>query len=334
MKTAVVVTSISGPNEILQSIAKGCGRAGWDFYVAGDRKSPGNFHLEGCRFLDVASQKAVPFRYAELCPENSYVRKNLGFLQAISEGAELIVETDDDNLPLEDFWRERGRAVDADVAAGAGWTNVYALFSEGFVYPRGFPLPLVRQPAGPVVQGGAICPIQQGLVDEAPDVDAIYRLIQGEAPPFIPRRPVVLGENVWCPFNSQNTAFFREVFPLLYLPAFCTFRATDIWRGFVAQRVLWSCGWNLSFHQADVRQIRNPHNLLSDFELEVPVYLQTQRMVEALESLPLARGAVGENLLRCYELLASIGVVGEREPEFVDAWLSDLEAAGWKSTVA
>ncbi len=46
MKTTVVVTSISGPNAALQSIAAGCIRHGHDFYVIGDQASPAEFVLE------------------------------------------------------------------------------------------------------------------------------------------------------------------------------------------------------------------------------------------------------------------------------------------------
>ena len=39
-------------------------------------------------------------------------------------------------------------------------------------------------------------------------------------------------EKAYSPFNSQNTIWFKEIFPLLYLPVSCSMRATDIIRGF------------------------------------------------------------------------------------------------------
>jgi len=336
MKTSLVVTSISGPNPILQALAEGSRATGWTFLVAGDRRSPADFHIEGCDFLDIESQRRLPFHYAALCPENSYVRKNIGFLQAVAGGAEVIVETDDDNLPLESFWKARNPRISGALFDRPGWANAYALFCDDFIYPRGFPLDLAKASMADgrvgLTESSLPCPIQQGLVDECPDVDAIYRLMHTETPAFRKRGPVVLGEKTWCPFNSQNTTFFRAVFPLLYLPAFCTFRATDIWRGLVAQRVLWSCGGKVSFHAPDVRQIRNPHDLLSDLELEVPVYLYSKKVASALEQLPLQSGATNlcANLRRCYETLADLKIVGPREPELVEAWLADLTAAGWE----
>jgi hypothetical protein len=335
MKTSVVVTSISGPNPVMQRISEGCQSNGWDFIVAGDRKTPSDFALEGCTFLSLEAQQDSPFRTGGLCPQNSYVRKNMAYLHAIHSGAELILETDDDNLPLEAFWRRRARKVPARRVAGQGWVNVYAFFSEEMIYPRGFPLDLARNSMRdrmlPTSQTVAVCPIQQGLAGGAPDVDAVYRMLHGEETFFHGGDPVVLGRAAHCPFNSQNTAFFREVFPLLYLPAHCSFRATDIWRGLVAQRLLSTCDWSLSFHEADVHQDRNPHDLMNDFHQEVPVYLQTRQVVEILQSLNLEPGpsSLTANLRTCYEALARAGIVGGGEPDLVEAWITDLDAAGW-----
>ncbi len=334
MKTSLVVTSISAPNPILRAQAEGCLAQGWEFLVAGDRKSPAEFAIDGCRFLSLEAQLAGPFRSAALAPVNSYVRKNIAFLEAAASGADIIVETDDDNAPNPGFWRQRSADVSGELCARRGWQNVFGLFSDSFCYPRGFPLDLVRTPAETGIPGTARCPIQQGLVHGNPDVDAIQRLVCPEPPAFRERPPVILDPGVWCPFNSQNTATFREAFPLLYLPATCTFRATDIWRGLVAQRVMWSAGWRLSFHSADVIQIRNPHNLLADFADEIPVYLHSGHVAAALDalSLPAGPGHVCDNLRVCYQAMIRLGTIDAAEEGFLDAWINDLTASGWAPT--
>ncbi len=58
MPTALVVTSINPPNAILQALAHGAVASGLDFIVAGDTKSPPDFALDGCRFLNVEAQRA------------------------------------------------------------------------------------------------------------------------------------------------------------------------------------------------------------------------------------------------------------------------------------
>jgi len=330
MKTSIIVTSINAPNRILQSIADGAIRVAWDFVVIGDTKSPKDFSLEGCRFLSVDDQRATKLRFAEVCPTRHYARKNIGYLLAMGGGAELIVETDDDNFPRSNFFGPRSRRVEASTSAGEGWVNVYRYFSDANIWPRGLPLDQIHKPLKPFEKlpvRSVECPIQQGLADENPDVDAIYRLILPLPQSFRSDRRVVLDKGSWCPFNSQNTTWWRDAFPLLYLPAHCSFRMTDIWRSFVAQRIAWENGWSVLFHEASVWQDRNDHSLMRDFADEVPGYLNNERICHTLEDLSLSSGIanIEHNLRRCYQSLVSLDVVGSEELSLLEAWIADLD---------
>ncbi|MGI8820636.1 MAG: STELLO glycosyltransferase family protein [Chthoniobacterales bacterium] len=328
-RPAIVVTSISGPNESLQALAAGAESRGFQFIVVGDTTSPADFNLRGCDFYDLARQEESNFHYAKLCPTGSYARKNIGYLLAIAAGAPQIFETDDDNIPRDAFWNARELTVQARRVASAGWVNVYRYFTDASIWPRGFPLDAVQTlpPAFDALPVSfAECPIQQGLADGDPDVDAIYRLILPLPQNFCSDRSVILGAGSWCPFNSQNTTWWPQAYPLMYLPAHCSFRMTDIWRSFVAQRIAWANGWSILFHEPTVWQERNEHNLLRDFADEVPGYLNNRAIGAALTDLQLAPGAAhaGANLRLCYETLVSGGWVGEPELELVDAWIADL----------
>lgn len=330
-KTAVVVTSISKPNDILYAIAKGCARTQWEFYLVGDSKSPSDFSMADCRYFDVAAQLASNLAFAEKCPLNHYARKNIGYLLAMREGASIIVETDDDNIPEGDFWTERVRAPAVRFVLENGWTNVYSYFTDRLVWPRGLPLDAIHTPVpdyDTLALHEADCPIQQGLADDNPDVDAVYRLIFRDALKFRKDRRVAFGKGTWCPFNSQNTTWWREAFPLLYLPSYCSFRMTDIWRGFVATRIAWENGWSLLFHEPTVRQERNEHVLMRDFADEVPGYLNNRKIESLLSGLSLAAGrqATADNMRRCYRALADARLVGAQEPELLESWLSDVAA--------
>ena len=331
-RVALVVTSISAPNRVLRELAAGCLSRGQQFVVIGDEASPPDFRLEGCDFYGLAEQYEAGFRSARLCPTRHYARKNLGYLIAVRAGATLIVETDDDNIPREAFWSERARRHSVPAAEGAGWVNVYRYFTEANIWPRGLPLDRVREPPpdfGSLAVADLDCPIQQGLADENPDVDAIYRLVEELPQSFRRDRRVALGAGSWCPFNSQNTSWWADAFPLLYLPAYCSFRMTDIWRSFVAQRLAWEQGWGVLFHEPTVWQERNEHNLMRDFRDEVPGYLHNAAIAEALAGLKLAPGAerLGEGMLACYERLVEMALVGREELPLLAAWLEDLRAA-------
>ena len=308
---------------------------GWSFYVIGDQKSPADFQLSGCRFLAIADQLRLPFRYSQLCPSNHYARKNIGYLAAFRDGAKIIVdigETDDDNLPSESFWAARQLTRKGALLTSTGWTNVFKLFTPTQIWPRGFPLSEIRQPVPSRCDLATVevdCPIQQGLADGNPDVDAIYRLVFDHDTHFTAGEDVILGKNAWCPFNSQNTTWFDEVFPLLYLPAHCSFRMTDIWRSFVATRWLQEKNGKIAFHRATVYQERNPHNLMRDFADKVVGYLGNPDIKEVLENVPWSPNP--EVFMHsAYTQLIKRGWVGEREAELLTAWFSDLADLGLK----
>jgi hypothetical protein len=89
-------------------------------------------------------------------------------------------------------------------------------------------------------------------------------------------------------------------------------------------------GAQLVFHGPEVFQDRNQHNLMRDFEQEVPGYLGNERFRHVLEDLHLENGesAVGANLRRCYEALAAAGLIPQAELPLVAAWIADLKAIG------
>jgi hypothetical protein len=117
---------------------------------------------------------------------------------------------------------------------------------------------------------------------------------------------------------------------LLYLPSFCSFRTTDIWRSLVGQRIAWENGWSVLFHEPTVTQERNEHNLMLDFRDEIPGYLQNHAIADVLGRVPVRPGAaqLGEGLLGCYEALVRASILEPREIPLVEAWLEDLNQLG------
>jgi hypothetical protein len=325
----IVITTINRPTEAIRHIS-GLTRLGWRAVVIGDTKTPSDWDAEGIEFLSVERQKEVFGGIADIIPFRHYSRKNLGYLYAISNGARLILETDDDNYPYPSFGvgiepKVRGRLI-----SGTGWVNVYSYFTDEVIWPRGLPLEAIHS-RGIVEKGDfeAVCPVQQYLADTDPDVDAIWRLVFKEAVDFRKdERPVLLSRNSWVPFNSQNTVFFSEAFPLLYLPCHVSFRMTDIWRSFVAQASLWVHGLTLSFHPATVMQKRNVHDLMKDFADEVPGYLENKRIGAVLEGA--SRGIAGnassiaDTARALWMSLIREGIVPEKEAGIIDAWFGEI----------
>lgn len=329
--TAIVVTSIAGPNRALKDLSKGCMERGYEFIVIGDEASPTDFHLHGCDFYSIERQIETGLEFARQCPTRHYARKNIGYLLAISNGATTIIETDDDNIPYDDFWNERQLNHSVRILANSGWVNVYRYFTEANIWPRGLALEHILEPVpdlDSLETREVKCPIQQGLADENPDVDAIYRLSLSLPQSFRKDRYVALSQGCICPFNSQNTTWFSQTFMLMYLPSYCSFRMTDIWRSFIAQKIAYLNDWGLLFHEPTVFQERNEHDLMVDFQDELPGYLNNSKICMELEALKLKAGAenISDNLRICYEKLIEMGLVEMHEKALLEEWIKAVNS--------
>lgn len=328
-RLAAVMTTIQAPTEQVHELARRLDELDATLYVAGDSAGPARYLDAGCRFLPIAEQRASHWRLARVLGERHYARKNLAYLEAIADGADCLYETDDDTHPNA-RWQLPAQDVVAEAAQADEWANVYRLFTDTLTWPRGLPLDAIHAPVARGATARVRAPIQQGLIDGNTDVDAIWRLVFGHDIAFrADAGPVYLPEGRWCPFNSQSTWWWQDAWPLLYLPFHCSFRMTDIWRGFIAQRCLWAMDANLVFHPADSFQVRNPHDLTVDFAKEVPGYLDNRRFAQVLSRLELAPGvdAVADNLLACYRALVAEGFFPETELPLVQAFVDDLDDA-------
>ncbi len=318
MKKFAVMTSIFPPT---QAVKEFCARKDWHLIVVGDKKTPVDWSYENVTYLPADLQQEVGGSLAEALPWNHYSRKLIGYLHAMKQGAQVIADVDDDNIPFSN-WGELPAENEYYVIDQPGFVNIYQFFSDTFIWPRGLPLDKVRQPMPTLGRKRKAPPVSiwQFLANGDPDVDAIHRLLFNQIINFKEHPPIVLNKGTYCPFNSQNTLFLQEAFPLLYLPATVTFRFTDILRGLVAQPVLWAHGLRLGFASATVYQERNPHNYMKDFESEVPMYLFSEKTAQlAFESVS-PNNSITINLFKVYEALEKHGIVSAQELNILQAW--------------
>jgi STELLO glycosyltransferase-like protein len=328
-----VITTVQEPTPSVRSLALRLEEIGATLLIVGDERGPVRYEQDSTELISLEDQYRLPFSLPPLLPTNHYARKNLGYLVAFSRKSLCIYETDDDNAP-NDSWTMREIRTSVQRVAPRRWVNVYRMFTDQPIWPRGFPLESASEASTwahdrDVSIEQVDAPIQQGLPDRSPDVDAVWRLVMERTLTFDPAPSVWLPPGSWCPFNSQSTWWWPPAFPLMYLPSHCTFRMTDIWRSFVAQRCLWELEAGLVFHAPEVIQDRNRHDLLKDFEHEIPGYLNNQRITQTLADLTLGSGsgAVGDNLIRCYEALVAGGFLPPDEIPLLQAWLTDIDTS-------
>lgn len=321
----IVITSINGITDAVKAFAK---KEDWHVVVVGDKKTPElekNPH-ENVTYLSVEEQSKLGFDFYEACPFNHYVRKNLGYLYALSQGAEWIADSDDDNFPYDDWGNGITETASMESVGDVKIVNVYSYFTDNFIWPRGLPLQSIQGPRPP--EPKTACDhkigVWQGLADKDPDVDAIYRLVLNKPVTFDKRAPLALESGTYCPFNSQNTIWTDpKCFPYLYIPLSVTFRFCDILRGYIAQRGLWALQSELAFTEATVYQERNEHDFMIDFNDEVPVYQEVSKVMEFLDQVEL-EGDASKDIVTIYKGLQKLGIVDERDVVGVQAFTGDM----------
>ncbi len=320
-----VITSIQHPTDAVAAFAK---IENNNVIVVGDKKTPANWDCRNVQYISVAEQNEAQYALGKCLPYNHYSRKMFGYLEAIKKGADIIVDTDDDNIPKEDWSFPLFDGEQDVIQDNKGYINIYELYTSKKIWPRGLPLRYIDRRTvnkSEVSKKSIRVGVWQGLADGDPDVDAIYRLTNNEACYFEENGCFVLGKNTITPYNSQNTATRKALFPLLYLPAHVSFRFTDILRGFVAQPIMWLHDYHLGYTGATVKQERNVHDFFEDFESEVPMYLQTERIVELVSAGITRQGSIEDNLFEAYQALFRAGIVCHDEIITLEAWLKDCQ---------
>ena len=325
MKKTIVITSIFNPTEAVVAFSK---MTDYQLIVVGDRKTPENWSCNNVDYMSLKEQEAFTFKLAEVLPYNHYCRKMLGYLKAIKNGTDCIIDTDDDNIPKHNWHFPEFEKTCDSIHENKGFVNIYQLYTKQTIWARGLPLNLITHKfelEKDITVKNCNVGIWQGLADEDPDVDAIYRLTNDTPCYFEERSPIVLGAGTISPFNTQNTMIRKELFPLLYLPTYVTFRFTDILRGLVAQPIMWLYKYQLGFTNATVVQKRNPHDYMKDFVSEFPMYQNCEKVIGLVSNAISGSQNIQTNLYNAYAALLKENIVCSNEMTTLEAWLQDME---------
>lgn len=315
----IIITSI---NDVTEAVRKFANIKGWHVVVVGDKKSKA-YEYENTTYLNIEDQLNLQFSSFSTTPYNHYSRKNLGYLYAISKGADLIYDTDDDTIPY-DAWFVRDFKCNKNVE-GSRCINPYSLFTTKKIWPRGLDLSYVNKPTNyTITNSESKIGVWQGVINGDSDFDAIYRLTVDQHVIFDIEEDVALNLNCYAPFNTQSTLWNASLYPLLYIPITVDFRFTDILRGYVAQRIMWDYGYKVGFHYPNTYQVRNAHDYFKDFLGELSMYKATPLVIDLLDNIKLENKTLGGDLLAIYQSLNSIGVVAEDELINLKNWLQDV----------
>lgn len=320
-RVALVTTTIHVPR-LLGDMLENARRHGHleqvGLVVVGDRKTPSevgayvadlgqSFGIRAV-YLDGASQQQLLCRWPMLdlfVRYNSIQRRNVGFLQAALDRAEVIVSVDDDNFVTDDDFighhLAAGREIEVPVVSHAsGWWNVcqqLATDPPRRFYHRGYPKSLQNWQFGgeetAVRRVKAV--VNAGLWRETPDVDATAHCEEPiqvvDLLPLAGHRSFALACGTWCPFNSQNTSLDASILPAAWLPVmhdpvkgYRIDRFDDIWMSYFVRAIGDGRGETVAYGPPMVRQTRNPHNYVNDLAGELAGYLLTEWLVVQLRA--------------------------------------------------
>ncbi|MDA8113242.1 MAG: hypothetical protein M0Z43_00735 [Acidithiobacillus sp.] len=280
MKIACVTTTINIPT-VLALYAK----HGPDvmFFVIGDRKTPDmevvNFltdHVPNHVYYGIDTQHKLGWKCSQLIGESCIQRRNIGFLEALNWGADVVVSVDDDNISLDRFYFNRMGVLlesvpfdGAQASSTSGWFDVGQLLSPKSPH-RGFPHTKKAEPVfKPVV--AAKVGVAAGVCLGDPDISAAERIANGptvhSVSELLCSGIVVDPQETWTVWNSQNTAVIRELIPAWFMIPFVG-RADDIFASLIVQRAMRQTGHVTHFGRPFVFQQRNAHDLIKDLEQE------------------------------------------------------------------
>ena len=321
----VIITTINKPTE---SILKHIKNIEYDVIIIGDNKTPNDYKNLNCIYLDIPSQKKLFPELSDLLPYNHYCRKNLGYLYAIKKGYKIIYETDDDNIPYDNF----DNILQYDniymiTEKNNTWINIFKYFTNNaYIWPRGFPLTLLKNNTNYFIQYTDKIPsIINGLVENDPDVDALFRIIcnHQDSIKWEKNKKILIDNKNMCVFNTQNTFWINSnLFICLLIPSSVSFRYCDILRSIINNIILKKTNNYMMYSSPNVIQNRNKHDLINDFKSEYEMYINNENILEYIEDNINNTINVKELLLIIYNNLLINNIITQLDINIINKWIS------------
>ena len=335
MKIAIVTTTIHTPRT-LSLMAKLSPEV--RFFVALDENTP----EEAVNFCqhDVPNTQVIflqdqeKWACAKYIPMRCVERRNFAILEAVAWGADVLVAWDNDNIPTDSayfsafqmlFDPEWENGFTLKASSPTGWFDPGALLVPQTKH-RGFPISIKSDPVfEPVIDTKV--GVAQGLCLGDPDIDAVTRIATApiiHSVSELGRAGIVVDPSCWTVFNTQNTAFIRELAPAMFqMPG--VGRYSDIYASLITQRVMRERGLRVHFGQPFVWQQRNQHDLIRDLRQEIDGMENVWKLAGSLDNMD--RFAVDKSIERpIYEHLYNVDWWPKIASDAALAFLDDMES--------
>jgi hypothetical protein len=260
-------------------------------------------------------------KYVSVIPERCHAETSFGFLVAWEEGADVILELDDDCFyvgghdlirgHLDNLFHDDGLTVYSD----SKWYNTIenlVLNGNLSVFPRGHPYASeTRVESYGWRDGGGECVLNMGLWVGHPDLDALTILYNGGLEGMcdvksvgLKRDKVIVGRGTYFAICSMNTSFQRRIIPAfyqLYMKIMGVDRFDDIWSGLFIKKIADHLGDNVCLGKPLVYHDKRPRSTFKDLKAELEGIIMNETLWKIVDSLELN----GKDYFECYLELAN-----------------------------
>lgn len=344
MKTALITTTINVPRVL--ALYRKLGPDA-QFFVAADERTPLEAYqfcadIPNCEIYSPDRQRELGYECSALIGWNCVQRRNIALLEAVKWGADVIWTIDDDNIPIgSNYFVSAIRDINNFIPGYGGFHEPFnglkASSPSGWFDPgcllvpqtkhRGFPISIKSEPVFEQVTDAKIG-VAAGLCLGDPDIDACTRIVTApiiHSVSELGRAGIVVDpHDANTVFNSQNTAFIRQLAPAMFMMPGVG-RYDDIYASLICQRIMRESNLHVHFGQPFVWQQRNQHNLISDLRVEIDGMERVEHLANFLDACIMPSNNQIENLRWIYKALGEPGMLPKPASEAALAFLSDIE---------
>lgn len=287
MNKYIVTTTINPPTKATKLF---CKRKDWTFVIVGDLKTPHEAYRQlekkypNVLYLSPETQEKKYSKLSKSIGWKTVERRNVGYVYAHNEGADIIATVDDDNIPYTNWGTNIyvGKTVSVDCYEPKnGVFDPLSVTKHNYLWHRGYPIELLKT-KNVIKYAGKVhrkVLVQADLWDGDPDIDAIARLTYKPLVEYSEIKKPFCSNSI-SPFNSQNTFLSRDVFPYYAVLPYIG-RMEDIWGAYILQKYL---PGSVIYNVATVFQDRNKQDLIKNLEDEIIGYRNTLKLVKHIAS--------------------------------------------------
>lgn len=290
--------------------------------------------------------------FSRSLPLNRFSRKNLGYLYAISHGANFIfdfdsyntIDLDHNGMPLDPL----PDGIDSSqikvsnvtvVMQGSTSFNYHELLgaSQNTSWPRGFPLDIIKDKntRGLIAYHESELALKsktsnigviQYVVNNAPDVDSFYHLTNPYPLTFQYAHSLLVPLHSYSPYNSQSTIHMKDAFWAMLLPSTLHEGISDVWRSYFAQCI---------FADAGLRILISPPKLSAsirekEYDDEMDLYKNTRQLIDFLSAWDSQANTIPKRMQDLWVDLYEHGYIEIDDVYLMQKWIESLLQVGYQ----